>query len=286
MPPVYNIRSLTPEDIPEMHSGFSDAFSDYKMRFKLNREDFISKFIVKLHIDWELSAGVFYEGKLVAFIFHSVNEYEGREVLYNGGTGIVPAHRGKKLVKEMYRYALPAAEKRGLRYSVLEVLDSNEKAIRAYESVGFRKGAKFKCFKTPLPGFSHINRKVMIVPQRVFQPRQYQYMGQAMPSFQDTSQQIIFDHENETILEAIAGGKTVGYIIYHNKTGRISQIAVAKDSQGKGIGSRLLFEANNLLREPVMTLINLRESEKNTARFLENRGFVNEVDQYEMTLEF
>ncbi|MGB3466903.1 MAG: GNAT family N-acetyltransferase, partial [Cyclobacteriaceae bacterium] len=91
---------------------------------------------------------------------------------------------------------------------------------------------------------------------------------------------------NETILEAISEGKNVGYIIYHNQNGRISQLAVHKEYQGNGIGSRLIYEANNLLREPVMTLINLREEEKQTAKFLENRGFVNEVDQYEMTLDF
>ncbi|MGB3465961.1 MAG: GNAT family N-acetyltransferase, partial [Cyclobacteriaceae bacterium] len=172
-----------------MHTGFLNGFSDYKVQFKLNREEFIKKFVIKLNIDFELSVGIFHQTELVAFIFHSVNKYENRTVLYNGGTGVAPAHRGKRLAKEMYEFVLPLARKRGLKHSVLEVLTNNEKAIRAYESVGFRKGAILKCFKTLLPQFSTINRQVMIVPQRVFNPGKFNYMGQSYPSYQDTNQQ-------------------------------------------------------------------------------------------------
>lgn len=283
---TYHIRSLNAEDIPAMHAGFLNGFSDYKVQFKLNREAFIKKFIVKLNIRFELSTGIFHNKELIAFMFHSVNDYQGNRVLYNGGTGVSPQHRGKRLAKEMYDYILPIASNEGLSHSVLEVLMDNTKAIRAYESVGFQKGCVFKCFKASALTFSHVNEDVTIIPQRTFNPGKYNYFDQAVPSFQDVNQQIIFDKDNEIILEAFTGDQLAGYIIYHAETGRISQIAVLKDYQNKGIGSRLLKEANWLLQDKTMTLINLREEEKATVAFLQKRGFVNEVDQYEMNLTF
>ena len=107
-----------------------------------------------------------------------------------------------------------------------------------------------------------------------------------MPSFQDVNQQIFYDRNNETILEAYWDDQLVGYIIFHTDNGRISQLAVLKEFQGKGIGSRLLKETYWLLKQKSITLINLRAEETDTASFLEKRGFINEVDQYEMDLIF
>lgn len=283
---TYHIRSLTTEDIPQMHSGFLKGFSDYKMQFNLGRKAFISKFVEKLHLDFDLSVGIFYEKELISFIFHSINDYQGNKVLYNGGTGVSPQHRGKRLVKEMYQYILPVANEAGIRHSVLEVLTDNIKAIKAYESVGFKKGVLLKCFKTKSLLLDRVNEDITISLQRNFDPFKYNYFDQALPTYQDVNQQIIFDKNNETILEAYLEEQLVGYIIFHSESGRISQMAVLKEFQNRGIGSRLLKETNWLLKEKSMTLINLRAEETATASFLENRGFVNEVDQYEMDLIF
>lgn len=283
---TYHIRSLTVEDIPQMHTGFLKGFSDYKIQFKLNRETFIKKFVEKLHLNFDLSVGIFFEKELIAFIFHSVNDYQGKKVLYNGGTGVSPQHRGKRLVKEMYEYILPDAKEAGIRHSTLEVLTDNVKAIKAYESVGFQKGALLKCFKATSLSFDYANSDISIRSQRVFDPFKYNYFHQALPTYQDVNQQIIYDRNNEIILEAHWNEQLVGYIIFHSESGRISQLAVLKEIQNKGIGSRLLKEAYWLLKEKNMTLINLRAEETATASFLEKRGFINEVDQYEMDLIF
>lgn len=281
---IYKIRSLEPGDIPQMHTAFLSGFSDYKVPFKLSREAFIKKFVEKLHLDFELSTGIFHEHQLVGFIFHAVNQYYGKKTLYNGGTGVVPEHRGNKLVKEMYQHILPEVKERGIEQSVLEVLSDNEKAIKAYTSVGFEKGALVRCFKASTLSHEHANDSVVIRTQRKFQPSVYGYMGQALPSFQDVNEHIIYDRANETILEAVMDDKVVGYIIFHSTSGRISQLAVDRDYQNQGIGSRLLREASWLSKQQPMTILNLRAEELETAEFLLNRGFINEVDQYEMVL--
>ena len=282
---IYQIRSLEPGDIPQMHETFLKGFSDYKIPFKLSREAFIKKFVEKLHLDFDLSVGVFHDHQLVGFIFHAVNRYMGKDTLYNGGTGVDPAHRGNRLVKEMYQHILPAVKDRGIQQSVLEVLTDNEKAIKAYASVGFKKGPLLRCFKGESLSYGHVNESVTIRTQRKFQPSVYDYMGQALPSFQDVNEHIIYDRGNETLLEAVIGSKVTGYIIFHSTSARISQLAVDREYQNQGIGSRLLKEANWLLKQQPMTLLNLRAEELETAEFLFNRGFINEVDQYEMVLE-
>ena len=282
---IYQIRSLETGDIPAMHNGFLKGFSDYKVPFKLNREAFVKKFVEKLHLDFSLSVGVFHQNELVGFIFHTINTYQGRKTIYNGGTGVSPEHRGNRLVKEMYKHIYPAILESGVDCSVLEVLTDNEKAIKAYLSVGFEKGALLRCFKLNELDTAHANETVVIRPQRKFQPGKYNYMEQALPSFQDVNEHIIHDRANETLLEAKIDEKVVGYIIFHSASGRISQLAVDRSYQNQGIGSRLLREAHWLLKGQPMTVINLRAEELETAEFLINRGFVNEVDQYEMVME-
>ncbi len=281
----YRIRTLVNDDMPAMHIAFQKAFSDYKVSFKMDYATFSRRFKYKLNIQFDLSVGIFHRQEMVAFIFHALNQYHGELTLYNGGTGVIPAHRGKQLVQSMYDFILPIAQQNKVTSNVLEVLTDNHRAIKAYEKVGFKKVQTFRCFKSSHLHFKHINKEVVVKNQRLFDPAKYQYFMLNTPSFQDSNEHLIYNADHETTLEAMDNKEIVGYIIFQKTTGRISQLAVKEDRQHEGIGSRLITECKLLSSEaPSLTLINLPAKAEKTYHYLLNRGFENQIDQYEMKL--
>jgi len=69
-------------------------------------------------------------------------------------TGVRPSHRGKKLAGAMFDHALPALMERGVRRFVLEVLQQNEPAIRAYRRARFEVTREFVCLRRAATGSS------------------------------------------------------------------------------------------------------------------------------------
>ena len=112
----------------QMHRTFSESFSDYAVPYNLTLDEFRRKMKFKINLDYTTSMGAFSNQKLVAFIFHSINHYEGSLMAYNAGTGVVPGHRGNCLPIEIYERCLPLLSKAGVDYSVLEVLEQNKRA--------------------------------------------------------------------------------------------------------------------------------------------------------------
>ena len=130
-----------------MHRSFLEAFRDYAVPYSLTLDEFVRKMKHKVHISFAHSYGAFSNEKLVAFIFHSLGPYEGLKMAYNGGTGVVPGHRGHHLPHRLYDHILPVMQRDGLERCVLEVLTENKTALSIYEKVGFRKTKEFLCFK-------------------------------------------------------------------------------------------------------------------------------------------
>jgi len=95
MVPEITISPLDPKDLGAIHRSFQEAFSDYLVRFNMSRPDFEKKFVEKLQMEFDGSAGAWDNGSLVGFIFTGIDNYQGSKVAYNGGTGVVPRCRGQ-----------------------------------------------------------------------------------------------------------------------------------------------------------------------------------------------
>ena len=107
------IKSLTGTNCKDILNVFNNSFSDYFVPFKLTEEQLVSKMISD-KTDLELSVGVFENQKLIAFILHGFDITNNQNVVYNGGTGVIPEKRGLGLTKQMYAFNLPVLEKKGI----------------------------------------------------------------------------------------------------------------------------------------------------------------------------
>ncbi|MEL6537839.1 MAG: GNAT family N-acetyltransferase [Bacteroidota bacterium] len=281
----YTTRFFGPEDFPKLHPAFLSAFSDYSLNILMSEEPFKVRFRDKLGLQEGYSPGVFQDDHLVAFIFSAVADYQGQLTAYNGGTGVDPDHRGKKLVDEMYALMLPKLQADGIEQCVLEVLTDNAKAIRAYQRVGFTQGDFLRCFKlqdlptnfqNPVPDL-----KIILTQQPTWES--YASWSDAHATFQDQWPRL--EHNpHEEILEAYWQGEKAGVAVHQPHVGRISAIAVAPAYRGKRIGAALVAEMVKRAAQPNLTFINIREQSEGMRGFLTRLNFANQVNQYEMRL--
>lgn len=282
-----HIKTLSPKDLNEMYFVFLDAFSDYPIPFRLNKEQFVRKFVEKLKIDFPLSIGAFDYEALVGFVFTSVNYYNKKLTAYNGGTGVRPSYRGRKITARMYDFLIPKFHERHIKQCVLEVLTQNEHAIKIYSSIGFEKHGLLHSFR--LVDVDIIEKKksdLKIEILRVHHPdwSRYEKFQDFSASFLDSMGMITENIANEEIVEARVEGNVAGYAIYQPAFARISQLAVDPGMRRQGIASTLLKYIFQDTHNKEITVINVDEKDDSMIAFLNRLGFEKQLSQYEMIL--
>lgn len=273
-----DLRRLTDKDRADLLVTFNDAFADYIIPFKLDEEQLLFKISAE-DILPEYSVGAFDKGKMVAFMLHGFRDSACKKIVYNAGTGILPAFRGRGLVGKMYDHLLPFLKNRGINQVVLEVIENNQRAISAYEKAGFSILRKLPCFggvlqRNAAPGIYTI------------QPLN-QLDWQILPSFWDiepawqnataTMKKIM-----PTAFGAFSGSELIGYILFNLDRKRLYQLAVAPGYRRKGVATQLLSQMRKVLPQEKIQCHNVDEAATGLKIFLEKQGLINEINQFEM----
>jgi len=272
------IRQLTELDKSDLLIAINGAFADYIVPFQLGASQLEAKIRNEdILIDW--SIGIFDGARLVAFILNGRREIEGRTIVYNAGTGVLPAYRGKGLVGKMYGFIQPFFQEHHVDQLLLEVIDNNLSAIRAYEKNGFVKGRKLLCFG----GEFQVSAGSFCCSVKLMQNFPWdtlQAFWDIEPSWQNTrtSMELI----QPTGLGAFIGSDLVGYILFSSHTNRIYHIAVAPQHRRKGIATQLLNELKKYLSSTQIQLNNVDEKAENLRVFLKKCGLTDRINQFEM----
>lgn len=279
MPTFSTLEHVT---IPELTNAFNKAFADYLIPLQLTPEQLQHK-IATEDVDLALSAGAFENNELVGFILHGCRVLNGKKVLYNAGTGVIPEQRGKGLTLRMYDYfyTLPGAS--GVSSIQLEVITENIAAIKTYERAGFRISRTLHCYKGQLSitakGSNHYEIKSLEDHDR-----------DALSSFWDwepawqNSERTAEAQKDLAWIGAYDGGHLAGYLAFHPKSKRILQFAVHSHYRRKGIGSQLFGHVAKHYGAGV-ALINVNSGSAETLNFLASLGLEKFLSQYEMKWE-
>ncbi|NIF03922.1 GNAT family N-acetyltransferase [Chryseobacterium sp. Tr-659] len=275
-------KTLANITIEELLSVFNHSFSDYIVSFHLTKEVLISK-IAAEKLDMNLSVGAFEEGKLVGFILQAEKVENGEKIIYNGGTGVIPESRGRGLVRKMYDFIIPVLKERDADILLLEVIEGNQNAIRAYENLGFSIVRRLLCFNGNInPNPKKENTEITIKDLEDFSWETLRSFWDIEPSWQGSVFVLDPIPENYIALGAYAEKKLVGYIIYGPVSRRIYQVAVDKKYRKQGIGTKLFIAVKERNEEQSVSLNNVDDSSENTAKFLEETGLKNWLSQFEM----
>jgi ribosomal protein S18 acetylase RimI-like enzyme len=275
------IKTLEGMPLLSIAKTFNKAFSDYSIPISYTDENFENK-IISEGIDLTYSPGAFVDGELVGFILHGLDKISGELKVFNAGTGVVPVHRGKRVVDKLYDYILPILAEKGYYQHQLEVLESNEKAEKIYEAKGFKRVRTVNAYKGIIipKNYSGFNiRKVTSLNWA-----EAESFWNVQPTWQNYTQCILRAPHLHKIIEAEINGNFAGYAVTDITSGRLKQFAVKPEFRRRGIGSALFSSAANEKGE--VSFINFDESDKGSIAFFELLGLKPLISLYEMEMQY
>lgn len=277
---MLQIDTLQSVSTEEIRLCFNEAFHKYFVPVNLNAAQFEQKLAVEGYTP-SISGGTFAGSKLVGFILHSEGLHGNKRTAYNSGTGVVTSYRGQQLLRRMYDYLLPLLKEKGVQKSILEVIQENEKARRAYKDAGFT-----------------IVRELYSYQGTVEEPAAYSAVEELQ--IEDWSRAETFwswepswQHSQQCLQRASGSYKTYGikkgealvaYAIINPLTNRIPSFAVAPAWRNKGLGSTLFQHLQYHFPAKPLTVINVDSQSHETIGFLEKQGLKLLVKQFEMEL--
>lgn len=128
------MSSLSFEDA---HILFNRGFEGYLLPMNLSFDTFVNRFSNE-GLSPELSI-VACDGKEpVGFVLQGIREAGGQKIAWNGGTGIIPEYRGRKLGYSLIGEAEKLLIDQNVSIATLESLSENEVAISLYKKCGYR----------------------------------------------------------------------------------------------------------------------------------------------------
>ncbi|MGX7668961.1 GNAT family N-acetyltransferase [Flavobacterium pedocola] len=277
------ISSLSNIPLAILADTFNQAFSDYLVPMCLTEDDLKTKFHTE-NISLEHSVGAFDKDRLVGFMFIGSETNTETTIFYNGGTGVIPSHRGQQLTEKMYTYLLkqPITNKHSVH--LLEVITENLKAVNIYEKAGFKTKRLVTCFKgmvNPPKNIAPLDFKPITFEDTLVFKRDWAFQ----PSYQNSSEAIKRTLTSHQFFGAFDNDILIGYLSFMPASGRIKQFFIKPDYRNKGVGHHLFHKAQEINKEALVSLTNIDNTETASLSFLNKIGLQQTVQQFEMVLE-
>jgi ribosomal protein S18 acetylase RimI-like enzyme len=286
---AYRYRFLTRDQFPQIHRAFLEAFADYYVETGGVTEEVLYNRAVKNSVDFGASVGAFDGDRLVGMTLVGVDRWRGETAAFDIGTGVVPGHRGKGVAREMFRFALPRLRELGSTRFVLEVIQENQPAIKAYKSIGFEVTREFDCFQWDLNRASGaLNPSPDVEIRRVERDSldAFESHLEWHPSWENSFSSIRRIPDDLRVFGAYTSGECAGLLVYYPGTNWVTTLVVKRDRRRRRVGSALLdwFARERPGAQPVVRLVNIDRGDRATVSLLEKAGCELLVRQFEMEL--
>lgn len=228
-------------------------------------------------VDFNLSYGMFDDGRLIGFIINAVDERNGTKIAFNTGTGVLPEYRGKRIVKSIYDYAIPDLKINGITKCSLEVITDNIKAIRSYKSIGFEICKTFECYKGDINLTT--SEKVELNKENHSTFDWDNLPNQDLYSWDFHSK--IIKNGDYSYYQIIKDNFPESYFVINPKNGYLAQFEVLKENKGNW---NRLFNGIKKISETIR-VINIDKRLSKKIEFVNSIGLLNTINQYEMEME-
>ena len=268
------VRHLGNTDFDKLMECFLLAFEGYFVEMPTDHNYYRQRWEAA-KVDFNLSYGMFDKDELVGFIIHVVDKRGGHLTAFNTGTGVVPDHRGKRIVKSIYEYAISDLIKNGITKSVLEVIIENEKAIKAYKGIGFEICKTFKCYSGTLTK----SEALVSLEETTFDKIDWSQIPNQESYSWDFQYQSLREG-NSKYYKVYCNGELESFFAINLDNGTINQLEVLNNSKGNW---ERLFSAIASVSTQVRT-INVDDRLESKIQAIKKAGLKNTVNQYEMEL--
>lgn len=287
------LRPLDPRDFDELHRTFVRAFSDYDVPLDVP-PDRLRAMMERRGAALDLSVGAFDEGAMVGLMVVALDDHEGRHTAYDVFTGIVPSHRGRGLAGALFDQARPVLRERGAERFLLEVIRSNEAALRAYRRVGFVRTRGFLCFEVGsegggggedrVGGAGGTGAGIVVVPSSLAEMEDHRSWGEVRPSWQNAEASLRRAAGWLRVWGARVGDRWAGFAAVDPLARDLPRLFVDPARRRRGVGSALLRRAVEDLGGEALRVINVDEAADGALAFLRAHGRASLPAQSEMQL--
>lgn len=277
-----DLRFLRREDLSEVHKTFLEAYSDYIIKFQLTEKQ-LENHIAQNAVRLEESIGAFAKEKMIGVTLNGVGVWEGKETVYDAGTGVIPDFRKNGAGKAMFDYMMPIFKEKGIEQLLLEVISINDKAVRLYKKLGFEETRRLIFFEQ---SEDFVIRKTENLEIREIGNPDWNILEtfrDCKPSWQNSNESITRMLSAKVILGAFFHEKLVGYGVVFPRSGTVVQIGVDKNYRRCGIASSILSEIRKRVDEKTkLRFSNVDDSLDGIGEFMQKCGFKEFISQFEM----
>jgi GNAT superfamily N-acetyltransferase len=270
-----------------------EAFADYyvDMSYMTRERSWLRN--LKSGVCYDASVAAWDGDRMVGFTFVGLDDWLGEPAAFDAGTGIVKAYRGQGIAQGMFEFVLPGLKARGVSRFLLEVLQPNAAAIRAYRKAGFEITREFACYDLlpeafaagALPGSD-------VEVCEIDRPTVQSFGDKAdwQPSWENSFAGMDRIPDELVRLGAYEAGRCVGILVYYPLLQWIMCLLVEKEARHRGVASTLLKALIADLQLPPGTdrvrINNIDHVDTGMRALLEKAGARWAIDQYEMECRF
>jgi len=271
---------------------WNEGFQGYAIDLTLSLDSFLSRLTAN-GISPDHSFVAFNEGAPVGFVLTALRTEGDLKLAWNGGTGVIPAMRGKGVGKALIDAAIELYETELVDVALLEAIDTNKNAIKLYEKFGFQIVDELSLLRSEDPGDAfaqaaktHDYRITHVPPEVVAKLPFYQKLS----AWQTQAQSIRLNH-GEAFVVSDARPAPVGYALFKrvfNEAGKLVSIAlyqceVAPDQPDAELIATVALNSIFPLESNYRRMTsNLRKSNTLVTDLLLNAGFTTFIDQVHM----
>jgi ribosomal protein S18 acetylase RimI-like enzyme len=278
---VITFRTLGHTPAEDIRLAFNEAFSDYVVPLQFTSRQFENK-LRGDRASLDFSAGAFDGARLVGFIIHG-HDADNPSVVYNGGTGVVPGYRGQGLTSRIYDFLWPIFRERAISTVMLEVIITNQYAVRVYKALGFKTLRDLDCYKGTLECAGH----AVFTGSTLISTYDWQAIKNCwawQPTWQNAVNAVEGLRESTVALVRYREDQLIAYLIFNPVTARVHQFAVHPDFRRQGLARAMFCEIfSRGFRD--IAVINVDAGSAGTAAFLSSMGLRRFATLHEMKLE-
>ncbi|MCW8925600.1 MAG: GNAT family N-acetyltransferase [Xanthomonadales bacterium] len=286
-------QHLTADGFPEAHATMVAAFADYHLDMSYMTAERSWLRNLKSGVSYDCSVGAFDDDRMVGFTFVGLDDWQGDPAAFDAGTGIIPGYRGQGIANGMFEFVIPGLRDRGVKRFLLEVLQPNRAAIRAYQKAGFEITREFACYDL-LPGsFAGARLTGGDIGVRVIDKTTVQaFRGQTdwQPSWENSFTGMDRIPDDLVRLGAFHAGRCIGVLVFYPLLQWIMCLVVDREFRRRGVASSLLKSLMTDRRLPAGTdrvkINNIDHCDHAMRAFFVKAGADFVIDRYEMEYVF
>lgn len=134
---MHIIKKCSEVNDQQIFEAFREGFSDYIIKFNMDKPTFINRFFGAEGNDRKYSFIALKNNKLVGIVLGGIKTGECLKTLRCGGMAVVACERGTGVAKDLMQHHEQLAKELNCKQLFLEVLSNNDRAIKFYKKLNY-----------------------------------------------------------------------------------------------------------------------------------------------------